>query len=172
MSQKRSFSEISSDFVENNPTKRIRQITNRFGRRESAVNYNSFFEQALEDFSIDQQFECQPFNTCDVASPIVNERFEQEESIENNLHQQIIATISMLNKQMIDFNKRLGNCELKICHQLKEDRKSLNDTGCDIAGDFMLPVEDTKSLNELESKLKNRPFKILQVNNNAKSTFV
>lgn len=136
------------------------------------MNYDSFFKQALEDFNIDQQFDCQPLNTFEIASPTENERFEHEESIENDLHHQIIATISTITKQINDFKKRLGNCELNMSHQLKEDRSNFKDTRCNITSDFILPIEDTKSLKELESKLKNRSLKNLLVNKNAKLIFV
>lgn len=172
MSQKRSFIEISDDFVENNPTKRIRQQTNRFGRRESAVNYNSFFEQALEDFNIDQQLDYQPFNTCEHRLSTLNTTFEKKESIGNDLHNQIIATISILTNQMSNFNKRLGNCELKMSHQMKEDRANFKTSECDMNSDLILPIEDTRSLKELESRLKNRSFKILLVNVKPKFIFV
>lgn len=55
MSNKRGAIQLDQNNNNNSP-KRIWNTTDRYGTRESGINYNSFFEQALNDFElIDEQ---------------------------------------------------------------------------------------------------------------------
>lgn len=166
MSRKRSFDAISVECSGDNPSKRTRIVTNRYGRRESTCNYNSFFEQAVEEYEEREktQFMFQaPKNTFLVESFEISQNFSNKQQVDDqNLDKLIIATISSLTKQIIDMNKRLHNFESRMVKQSRET--DLENVDSKEITNFSLPIERVENLIELESKLKDRSFKILTVN--------
>lgn len=156
MSQKRSFDAIPVECSGDNPSKRTRVVANRYGRRESSCNYNSFFEQAVEDYEesgyLDKtQFMFQaPRNTLVESFVTSQSSNNTEQFVDHNLEELIVATISSLTKQIIDINKRLQNCESRMVKQSSET--NFENVDSKDMQNFSLPIERVENLIELESK--------------------
>lgn len=170
MSQKRSFDAISVECSGDNPSKRTRVVANRYGRRESACNYNSFFDQAVDEHEEHSQsgtkfiglFQA-PRNTSPDGSSVTSQNSNNKQQfVDQNLDKLIVATISSLTKQIIDINKKLQIFE---SHMVKQSREpDFENVDSKDIQNFSLPIERPENLIELESKLKSRSFKILTVN--------
>lgn len=145
----------------NNPPKRIRNTTNRYGTRESGLNYNSFFDQALNDFDLNAEQRTESLSTNDVV-PILDS--DTEKKHDTKFTNQIVLTISTITEQIVNISKRLRVFENQMVHRTEESKaKSNAETKCDSNLDAILPIADVSSLNQLEVKLQNRSFKILLV---------
>lgn len=161
MSNKRGAIQLDQNNNNNYPSKRIRNTTNRYGTRESGVNYNSFFDQALNDFEINTEQKTESLSTNNVV-PILDSNTEKKH--DPNFTNQIVITISTITEQIVNISKRLRIFENQMVQRAKESKPESNaEMKCDSNLDTILPIDDVSSLDQLEVKLQNRSFKILLV---------
>lgn len=141
---------------ENISAKRFRKTTNRYGTRESTMNYDSFFENQHESVSVQ----------ADQTSFSEAESFCEKKNEDEGMIKLIIATVNIVTKQIIQMSHRIQRLESKSIEPIKKisiiPLDSVSHHSNHIL-DFTLPIDQRHGLEGLESKLNNRSVKMLLV---------
>lgn len=151
--------------IENISEKRFRKTTNRYGTRESTMNYDSFFENQHENVSFEADQHNRQTSNSNVNAFSEVESFCKQKNENEEMIKLIIATINTITKQTIQMSQRIQRLEFKPTEMKKSSMIPLNSVShhSNHILDFKLPIDQCHGLQGLESKLNNRSMKMLLV---------